>query len=113
MGANNLKMAEAMLELLERNRRIETRLVQLGDHVGANLREKQRITIIGMGTPNLMVEVDSAEVSIARILVELDDANGRRAVGVGWDHQIARVMQLLPGDKLTYLCDLAWTPKAR
>lgn len=56
----------------ERLVRIESRLVQLGDHVGANLRTKQRIDILPIaGGASVKVEVDSMNVSIWRITDEL------------------------------------------
>jgi hypothetical protein len=56
-------------------------MVQLGDHVGANLRTKQRIEIIrapngaGTGGTTPHVKIDSLDVSISRILTELRQAN--------------------------------------
>lgn len=69
-----------MPELLDRTRRIETRMVQLGDYVGANLRTKQKIEITSstgvgrhQGTP--AVTIDSLDVSVSRILTELRQHN--------------------------------------
>lgn len=63
---------ETLKEIADRMRRMESRLVQLGDHVGANLRTKQRIEIVsdGDGTPP-WVEIDALDVSISRIVTEL------------------------------------------
>lgn len=58
-------------ELMERTIRIESRIVQLGDHVGANLRSKQRIhphCDLGVVT----VDIDSLDVSVSRIFAELN-----------------------------------------
>lgn len=61
-------------EILERTVRLESRIVQLGDHVGANLRSKQKIDI---HTERLQptVQIDSLDVSVSRILTELRQAN--------------------------------------
>ena len=65
-------------ETLERVTRLESRVVQLGDHVGANLRSKQRIEI---RRPDLAdgghpyVVIDSFDVSVSRILTEMRQAN--------------------------------------
>ena len=62
-------------ETLERVTRMESRLVQLGDHVGANLRTKQRIEICLNPAGIATVQIDSLDVSISRILTELRQAN--------------------------------------
>lgn len=58
-------------ELLDRSIRTESRLVQLGDHVGANLRIKQRIDIHRLPAGLVEVDIDSLDVSISRIYTEL------------------------------------------
>lgn len=61
---------EAVQETLQRSIRIETRLLQLGDHVGANLRTKQRIDIEPTAD-SVVVYVDSMDVSFSRIAAEV------------------------------------------
>ena len=57
-------------ELMDRVIRLESRLVQLGDYVGANLRHKQRIEIVRReGYP--VVVIDALDVSLSRIRKEL------------------------------------------
>lgn len=56
-------------ELMDRVIRTESRIVQLGDHVGANLRVKQRIDI-HEDSGSSMVTIDSMDVSLSRILAE-------------------------------------------
>lgn len=58
-----------MNELLERTRRMESRMVQLGDFVGANLRSKQRIEVYAGSSPS--VTIDALDVSVSRIVTEL------------------------------------------
>ena len=65
-------------EILDRLIRTESRIVQLGDHVGANLRSKQKIEIVrtDLTTPvPAYVRIDSLDVSVSRILTELRQAN--------------------------------------
>jgi hypothetical protein len=57
-------------ELMERVIRLESRMVQLGDHVGANLRTKQRIDINICGA-DFSISIDSLDVSLSRIYAEL------------------------------------------
>lgn len=60
-------------EIADRVTRVESRVVQLGDHVGANLRTKQRIEVVRsnyVGDPP-RIEVDALDVSLSRILAEL------------------------------------------
>lgn len=66
--------AQDMLwELKDRTTRLESRLVQLGDHVGANLRVRMSILIKKdeCGVP--WVEVDAFDVSISRIVTTLQE----------------------------------------
>lgn len=65
-----------MNELLDRTRRLESRMVQLGDYVGANLRSKQRIEVYAGSSPS--VTIDALDVSISRIVTELAQHNVRR-----------------------------------
>lgn len=61
-------------EIKERVTRIESRVVQLGDHVGANLRTKLRIQPGKSATTGeRIVAVDSFDVSISRIMTELEE----------------------------------------
>jgi hypothetical protein len=67
-----------MNELLDRTRRLESRMVQLGDFVGANLRAKQRIDIslpVRGTTGTLFVQIDALDVSVSRIVAELKQHN--------------------------------------
>lgn len=72
---------DQITELLDRTRRTESRLVQLGDYVGANLRSKQRITItpgdkgVGLHKGVPTVTIDALDVSVSRILTELAQHN--------------------------------------
>lgn len=63
-------------ELLDRTRRLESRLVQFGDFVGANLRTKQRIEVAGPpAAPHVLI--DALDVSVSRIVTELRQHNVR------------------------------------
>ncbi|WP_168788034.1 hypothetical protein [Paraburkholderia aromaticivorans] len=53
--------------------RMESRVVQLGDHVGANLRTKMR-TDVHEGANGIWVDVDACDVSISRIRTALREA---------------------------------------
>ena len=57
-------------ELLDRTRRLETRMVQLGDHVGANLRTKMRIDV-HLVDGVAVVNIDAMDVSLSRVVAEL------------------------------------------
>lgn len=61
-------------ELMERVIRLESRVVQLGDHVGANLRTKQRIDIriIDTAQYKISITIDSMDVSLSRIYQEIN-----------------------------------------
>lgn len=61
-------------ETLERVTRMESRMVQLGDHVGANLRSKQKIDVEWI-EGGARVTIDSLDVSVSRILTELRQAD--------------------------------------
>jgi len=69
-------------ELMDRVIRLESRVVQLGDHVGANLRTKQRIEI---STPdmNAIIHIDSLDVSLSRIYHEMSQYHERTGQGCG------------------------------
>lgn len=64
-------MPEQLTEILQRMIRLESRMVQLGDHVGANLRTKQKIDIEHTPPDSNLVRIDKLDVSLSRILSEL------------------------------------------
>lgn len=66
----NTNIEEALKELLDRSIRTETRVVQLGDHVGANLRSKQRIDIEPTPT-SVVAYIDALDVSLSRVAAEV------------------------------------------
>lgn len=66
-----MAMEQKIAEILERTVRMESRMVQLGDYVGANLRAKQRIEIRDASRSPYVV-IDSLDVSVSRILTELE-----------------------------------------
>jgi hypothetical protein len=57
-------------EINQRATRLESRLVQLGDYVGANLRTRMRIVVRSDGQ-DTWVDVDAFDVSISRIVTTL------------------------------------------
>jgi len=57
--------------------RTESRLVQLGDHVGANLRTKMRIEVFFKEDKQPYVEVDALDVSMSRVVTSLHEAGVR------------------------------------
>lgn len=63
-------MLGKLCEILDRTKRTECRMVQLGDHVGANLRTKLHIDV-KKDEHDTWVEVDALDVSISRIIAEL------------------------------------------
>jgi hypothetical protein len=74
-------------------------MVQLGDYVGANLRTKTRIGLIKDRDTGLRrVEVDSYDVSISRILNEMQGAHwyGEFPLLVGSDHIATLHIKKLP-----------------
>jgi hypothetical protein len=58
-------------ELRERTVRLESRVVQLGDHVGSNLRERMRMEVKKDGQGDVFVEIDALDVALSRVLVTL------------------------------------------
>lgn len=82
-------------EVLDRVIRIESRVVQLGDHVGANLRTKQRIEIDWAGEYPT-VEIDSLDVSLSRIYAQLSQAKRPITGVVHVYHNNKRVMTVYP-----------------
>jgi hypothetical protein len=70
MDTSHLTETEMTREILERVIRIESRTVQLGDHVGANLRSKQRIEIEPT-RESVVAYIDAMDVSLSRISTEI------------------------------------------
>jgi hypothetical protein len=72
MSAELDKLDEINMRMI----RTESRLVQLGDYVGANLRTKMRVDVrYHEGVP--YVEVDALDVSASRIVTALREAGVR------------------------------------
>jgi hypothetical protein len=65
-----------LMDIRDRMVRVESRLVQLGDFVGANLRSRQKIDVVPPenGSDVVSTTVDSLDVSIARIYAEMATA---------------------------------------
>lgn len=82
-------------EVLDRVIRIESRVVQLGDHVGANLRTKQRIEIVWEGNYPT-VDIDSLDVSLSRIYAQLAQAKRPITGAVNVFHNNKHVMTVYP-----------------
>jgi hypothetical protein len=59
---------ERIAELRDRLVRMESRMVQLGDHVGANLRVREKIDVKRDAQGDAFVEIDSPEQSLSRIV---------------------------------------------
>jgi hypothetical protein len=60
-------------EIKQRVARMESRMVQLGDHVGANLRTKMRVDV-HTDDHGTWVDVDAVDVSLSRIHTALREA---------------------------------------
>lgn len=58
-------------EIKDRVTRLESRLVQLGDHVGANLRIRLQVNVRTDQFGEPWVEVDALDISFARIVCSL------------------------------------------
>lgn len=86
---------ELLQEVADRVTRTESRIVQLGDHVGANLRQKQRIAIRVGASGFTEVEIDALDVSISRVMTELK-SHGVRASAVSVRHEGRIVATLYP-----------------
>lgn len=71
---SHLTLEQMAAQTLQRVVRLETRMVQLGDHVGANLREKQRIDVV-TDDDGVAVFIDAMDVSLSRILEEVKQHN--------------------------------------
>ncbi len=85
-------------ELKDRLVRIESRMVQLGDYVGANLRTKQRITIV-QSAAGVAIEIDALDVSLSRIYNELGHtawAHGPPTQPIPIYHKNRMVMMIYP-----------------
>jgi hypothetical protein len=70
---------ELLREVNQRATRIESRMVQLGDYVGANLRTKMRVHVERDDT-GVWVEIDALDVSLSRIVTSLREQGIRK----GW-----------------------------
>lgn len=66
------EMMKLLREVNQRTTRTESRMVQLGDHVGANLRLRMRTDVKRDGK-SVWVEVDALDVSISRIVTALQE----------------------------------------
>ncbi|MGF6870629.1 hypothetical protein [Paraburkholderia sp. MM5477-R1] len=75
------EMIELLREVRQRTTRTESRVVQLGDHVGANLRTRMRIEI-KRDRDAPYVEIDALDVSISRIVTELVEMDIDKAIDV-------------------------------
>jgi hypothetical protein len=67
---DNRTAEQKLDEVLQRMVRTETRIVQLGDHVGANLRDRMRIDVEPT-RESVVVYVDAMDVSLSRIQNEV------------------------------------------
>lgn len=79
-------------EVMDRVIRIESRMVQLGDHVGANLRTKQKIDIRDAGDGKATVSLDSLDVSISRIRTELTGFGAEGPVPIYHEGKLVAVL---------------------
>jgi hypothetical protein len=68
---------ELLREVNQRATRIESRMVQLGDYVGANLRTKMRVHVERDDT-GVWVEIDALDVSLSRIVTSLREQGIRK-----------------------------------
>jgi hypothetical protein len=66
-----------LMELRDRCVRMESRMVQMGDFVGINLRERQRIEVKRDGQGDVFVEIDALDVSLSRVLISLREKGHR------------------------------------
>lgn len=66
-------------EVNQRTTRLESRMVQLGDYVGANLCTKMRVHVERNDT-GVWVEIDALDVSLSRIVTSLREQGIRK----GW-----------------------------
>lgn len=65
---------ELLEEIHQRAVRTETRVLQLGDHVGANLRTKQRIDIEATAHCSVVAYIDALDVSLSRVIAEVNQS---------------------------------------
>ncbi|MEM5387915.1 hypothetical protein VSR68_30650 [Paraburkholderia phymatum] len=75
------EMMKLLREVNQRNTRTESRMVQLGDYVGANLRTRMRIDM-KRAAAGVCVEIDALDVSISRIVGKLRDEGINEAMDV-------------------------------
>ncbi|MBB5509533.1 hypothetical protein [Paraburkholderia atlantica] len=75
------EMIKLLREMNQRATRTESRVVHLGDHVGANLRTRMRIEI-KRDRDAPYVEIDALDVSISRIVAVLVDRGIDEAIDV-------------------------------
>jgi hypothetical protein len=78
---NGKQIADMLGEIRDRTVRMESRLVQLGDHVGANLRQKQEIRIYQQGEV-WFAEIDALDMSLARVFAMFQQQKVRAASAV-------------------------------
>ena len=63
---------EILQEVLQRVTRLESRMVQLGDYVGANLRSKQKVIFSWPPNQRPIAAIDALDMSLSRVIAELD-----------------------------------------
>lgn len=90
-------LEQIVKETLERVTRMESRVVQLGDHVGANLRAKQRIEV-RHDDGETFVNIDALDVSVSRVLTELRQA-GVKQGAINVYHQDRVAFTVYPKDQ--------------
>lgn len=69
-------------EVNQRTTRIESRMVQLGDYVGANLRTRLRVELKRDPGGKAYVEIDALDVSLSRIYSMLQEMKINEVVDV-------------------------------
>lgn len=67
------EMKDTLAEIRERTTRMETRLVQLGEHMGVNLRNRHRIDVEPT-RESVVVYVDALDISFSRIANDVQDS---------------------------------------
>ena len=74
-------MFNLLTEVAERIKRVETRLVVLGDKVGVDLRTETRVEVkLGGPKADPFVEINALDVSISRIMSAVKEADVRPAI---------------------------------
>jgi len=76
------KLELLLKEVNQRVIRTETRVVNLGDHIGLNLREQTKVELTHEGS-ELMVRISALDVSISQIMNVLHRAGCDRGRHVG------------------------------